>query len=348
MCGALLAALGMPVSPALGAGVIDPCRPTAYGGGWCGDGGPATSALLGGPQGVAGLGDGGFLIADTQNNVVRRVSPTGVITRFAGIGAPGYSGDGGLATSARIRYPSCVRVLTDRSVVIGNGVAPIRRVVSGVISTVSGPDPCAPALYADGTTRLVAGNNEILEVFANGRQVRLAGTGECGNLGDGGLATQAGLANPHGVAFMADGGFVIADTDNDAIRRVWPDGRITTVAGRFRPQEGGIQCGASGEYAQPIYLQLRLPLRGKANRPVTIQYETTYSVSVVITIRRGPKQVAQIRANATAGPVRFVLPVKLRAAQYTVELKGSGTAVGIGDEPAPFTKQDTQTLLITK
>ena len=137
-------------------------------------------------------------------------------------------------------------MLTDRSVVIGGGVAPIRRIVSGVISTLSGPDPCAPALYADGTTRLVVGNNEILAVYTNGRHVRLAGTGDCGNLGDGGLATQAGLANPHGVAFMADGGFVIADSDNDAIRRVWPDGRITTVAGRFQPHEGGIQFGASG------------------------------------------------------------------------------------------------------
>lgn len=347
MCCALLAALGMPFSPALGAGVIDPCPPTAYGGGWCGDGGPATAALLGGPSGVAGLGDGGFLIADTMNNVVRRVWPTGVITRFAGIGAPGYSGDGGPATSARIGAPSCVRVLTDGSVVIGSGEWN-RRVVRGVISTVSGPDPCAPALYADGTTRLVVGNNEILRVYASGSQVRVAGTGDCGNLGDGGFATQAGLANPRGVSLMADGGFVIADSDNDAIRRVWPNGAITTVAGRFRPHEGGIQCGAGGEYAQPVYLQLRLPLRGKANRPVTIQYETTYSVSVVITIRRGPSRVAQFRANATAGPVKFVLPVKLRAAQYSLELKGSGTAVGAGEQAVPFTKRDTQTLLITK
>ena len=346
MCGALLAALGMPVSPVLGARVIDPCPPTAYGGGWCGDGGPATSALLGGPWGVAGLRDGGFLIADTQNNVVRRVSPTGVITRFAGIGAPGYSGDGGPATSARIGGPTCVRALTDGSVVIGNGEW-IRRVLSGVISTVSDPDPCAPALYSDGT-RLVVGNNEILRVSPNGSQLRVAGTGDCGNLGDGGLATQAGIANPQGVSLMADGGFVIADTDNDAIRRVWPDGRITTVAGRFRPREGGIQCGAGGEYAQPAYLQLRLPLRGRANRSVTIKYETTYSVSVVITIRRGSSRVAQIRANALAGPVSFVLRVKLRPAQYSLELKGSGNRVGLGGEKVPFTKLDTQPLLITK
>jgi hypothetical protein len=80
-----------------------------------GDDGPATNAL-----GVAVTADGGFLIADDQNNVVRKVSVSGVITRVAGTGSVGNSGDDGLATSAQLHTPARVAVTADGTILISD------------------------------------------------------------------------------------------------------------------------------------------------------------------------------------------------------------------------------------
>ena len=78
-----------------------------------GDDGLATAAQLNHPFGVAVTADGGFLIADANNHVVRAVSPAGVITRVAGTGAPGNSGDDGLATDAQLNHPYGMAVTAD-------------------------------------------------------------------------------------------------------------------------------------------------------------------------------------------------------------------------------------------
>jgi hypothetical protein len=82
-------------------------------GGFSGDGGPATAAELNNPHAVAALPDGGFLVADTLNNRVRRVTPQGVITTVAGTGVAGFSGDGGSASVATLDLPKAVAVLPD-------------------------------------------------------------------------------------------------------------------------------------------------------------------------------------------------------------------------------------------
>ena len=71
--------------------------------GYSGDGGPATSAQLNGPQGVAVDGSGNVYIADSLNNVIRMVSNAGIITTFAGDGVQGFFGDGGLAINAQFQ-----------------------------------------------------------------------------------------------------------------------------------------------------------------------------------------------------------------------------------------------------
>jgi hypothetical protein len=90
--------------------------------GFAGDGGPAKRARLAGPHGISALDDGGFLIADTLNNRVRRVLPDGRIVTVAGRAARGYRGDGGRATRARLNQPKAVAMTPDGGILIGDAL----------------------------------------------------------------------------------------------------------------------------------------------------------------------------------------------------------------------------------
>ena len=161
-----------------------------------GDGGPATRAQLSEPIGVAVTPDGGFLFSDNGNNVVRKVSPEGVITRVAGTGAAGDTGNGGPANRAELNGPFGVKVFPDGGF-----------------------------LFSDN------GNNVVRKVSPEGVITRVAGTGTAGDTGDGGPATRAQLNGPAGVALTPDGGFLFSDFGNNVVRKVSPEGVITRVAG---------------------------------------------------------------------------------------------------------------------
>ena len=181
--------------------------------GYAGDGGPANSAQINNPRGVVGLPDGGFLIPDSNNHRVRRVSPSGIITTVAGTGVQGFSGDGGTATAAQLSIPF--------------GVAPT----------------------ADGGFLIVdVGNQRVRKVSPGGVITTVAGTGVAGYSGDGGAAAAAQLNNPHNVVEQSDGGILIADTSNARVRRVAPNGTITTIAGTGVQAFGG--DGAAATAAQ--------------------------------------------------------------------------------------------------
>ncbi|MDG4555808.1 MAG: hypothetical protein P9F19_00210 [Candidatus Contendobacter sp.] len=180
-----------------------------------GDGGPATQARLSSPRSVAAARDGSVLIADPEAQVIRRVSPDGMITTFAGTGEAGFAGDGGPATQAQLNYPTAVIVAPDGGVWIAD-----------------------------------AGNHRIRRVGADGRIATMAGTGVAGGFGegDGGSATEAPLANPHHLALTRDGALLIAEGGDARIRRVGSDGIITTWAGSVLgigdPDEGGLAARA--------------------------------------------------------------------------------------------------------
>jgi hypothetical protein len=108
--------------------------------GFSGDGGPATSAQLNVPMGVAVQPDGGVLIADSNNHHVRRISPEGTITTVAGNGTEGFSGDGDPATEARLDLPVAVTATDDSGFLIADYINNrVRRVsLSGTITTVAG------------------------------------------------------------------------------------------------------------------------------------------------------------------------------------------------------------------
>jgi hypothetical protein len=187
--------------------------------GHSGDGGPATMAQLFAPSGVAATADGGFLIADTGNSRVRKVSPTGTITTVAGSGTPGFSGDGGAATAAHLGLNSPY----------------------GVAAT-----PDGGFLIADDV------NSRVRKVSSTGTITTVAGTGVRGSSGDGGPASAAQLDTPTGVAATADGGVLIADFFGSRVRRVSPTGTITTVAGNGTP-------GFSGDGGPATAAQIEQP-----------------------------------------------------------------------------------------
>jgi hypothetical protein len=345
MCALALAAALAP-APAAGAAVVDRCPlEGARAAGWCGDGGPATQARLANPRGVAPTADGGFLVADTANNVVRRVSSSGIITRIAGIGLAGHSGDGGPATAARLNTPECVSEAPDGSVLVGETGA-VRRISRGTITTVTGVDPCRVALLPDGSRlQITNGDNVVQRFFGDGTFTIAAGTGDCGSAGDGGPATAAQLALPRAVAALADGGFLIADTENNLIRRVRPDGIIETVAGREPPTLG---CGASGENDPPNYLVLARPLTARALRPLTLRITSTNAGQLTLTITKGRRVFGPLRRRAREGVLRMTIRPRLRRGTYTLTVTNRGTRSGRGGETETFSKTDRATLTIRR
>lgn len=198
-----------------------------------GDGGPAALARILYPTAVAALPDGGYLIADGEGQRVRRVSATGVISTVAGVGREGATGDGGPATAARLNWPLGVAGLADGAVAIAERGNRIRLVEpDGTIRTLAqvvSPDGLAAA--ADGGVLAAQDfENRVLHIDRAGVVTVVAGTGARGSGGDGGPATAATLNRPVAVGTTADGGVLIGDGSN-RVRRVAPDGTITTVAG---------------------------------------------------------------------------------------------------------------------
>ena len=195
-----------------------------------------TVAQVGHPRGLAVLRDGSFLVAEPYLNRVQRVARDGAITTVAGTGSAGFSGDGGPATAAELDFVHGVAAMPDGGFVLADTLNDcIRRVLpDGRIETVARgvSAPRGIATYPDGRILVAdSGDNRVRLVALDGSIETVAGTGEAGFSGDGGPALEAQLAHPFGVAPLPDGGFLVADTGNARVRRVWPDGRITTVAG---------------------------------------------------------------------------------------------------------------------
>jgi uncharacterized protein (TIGR03437 family) len=219
--------------------------------GFSGDGGPAASAALNQPQGIAVDSSGNLFIADTNNNLIRKVSAGGIITTVAGNGNGGFSGDGGPAASAALAYPSGVAVDSSGNLFIADRRNNrIRKVsASGTITTVAGNAtqgfsgdggpatsaslnlPSGVAVDAFGNLFIAdGGNNRIRKVPAGGSITTVAGNGNGGFSGDGGPATSAGLSAA-GVAVDTSGNLFIADALNNRVRKVSASGTVTTAAG---------------------------------------------------------------------------------------------------------------------
>lgn len=233
------------------AGIISTIAGTGIAG-YSGDGGPATNAQLSKPVKIAIDTLNNLYFADLNNNSIRKITPTGVITTVAGIGIAGYSGDGGLATASRLFHPSgvsCDRMGNIYIADYGNSV--IRKVSSvGIITTIAGTGVAGssgdggPATAAqlnqpwgvtpDGTGNLYIAdlvNHKVRKISSSGTITTFAGTGVAGFAGDGGAAISAMLNQPACVIFDQSGNMYISDQLNNRIRKISTSGIISTIAG---------------------------------------------------------------------------------------------------------------------
>jgi sugar lactone lactonase YvrE len=152
-----------------------------------GDSGKAVDAVIVGARAVCNDGRGNIYICEREGNAIRWVDPSGRIVTFAGTGAPGYSGDGGLALEATFRGPKGVRLDSE-----GN-------------------------LYVVDTE-----NHAIRKIEAETGRISTVAGGHKGPDGDGGDARKAGMDRPHGCIVAPDGTLYVADSNNHRVRRVSP------------------------------------------------------------------------------------------------------------------------------
>jgi Leucine-rich repeat (LRR) protein len=220
-----------------------------------GDGGPATAALLNAPKGLAINNGGNIYVADTQNHRIRKIDSQRNITTIAGNGNPGYSGDDGAATQAKLNSPMDVALdnTAQHLYIADRDNARIRKLdlTTGIITTVAGTNrkgytgdngPATAAKLHTPVAIALDGNNNIYIADAGRHRIRkvdnstgiistIAGKGSRGSRGDNGPATNAQLNQPSGLAVDKAGNLYITDTGNNRIRKIDNTGTISTVAG---------------------------------------------------------------------------------------------------------------------
>jgi sugar lactone lactonase YvrE len=215
-----------------------------------GDGGPASQALFLGPSGLAHDRNGNLYVTDSGNSRVRRISPDGNVVTVAGSGLSGYSGDAGQATSAQITAHSVALDFAGNLYIGGSGV--VRKVTpGGIIST-------------------------------------LAGTGVYGYSGDGGPANAAQLGGTLGVAVDNSGNVYIADEAEARLRKVSPEGVITTIV------------AGNGIYVQALTIDSAGDIYFGANDRQVYRISAAGVISAVTGAPNGPLPTGPTLASAAS------------------------------------------------
>jgi uncharacterized protein (TIGR03437 family) len=261
-----------------------------------GDGGPALQAALREPAATAADRQGNLYIADATARVIRKVSPDGIITKFAGTGEAGGDGDGGPAIAAKFRRPVALAVDRNGDVFVADSEDHrIRRIAAdgkiyafagngldgdsgdlGLAAQASFGAPVSIAFNIHGSLFVVDQSNQrVRKIYGDGYISAFAGTGDGGPSGDGGPALLAVLTNPTSVAVGLDQSVLIGDGTR-RIRRVDPTGIIRTVGGRG--QDGDAESGVPFDAAP---LGLGLQIASDPNGGVCITDSATNKIRVV-------------------------------------------------------------------
>ena len=228
--------------------------------GTSGDGGPAIDAQLFNPSAIALAADGNIYVSCSGGHRVRRIDGSGTISTFAGTGVPGSSGDGGPAVEAQLDRPNAIAVDGEGNVYVAEyGSHRVRKIdTAGIINAFAGTGvrgyggdggPATDArldfvrdlaVDAAGNVYLTDMNQARLRrVNSDGTIDTVVGTGTSGWSGDGGPATRARIATPAGIAVGPGGSLFLTEFWAGRIRKVDPDGIITTIAGTGRQESTG-------------------------------------------------------------------------------------------------------------
>jgi hypothetical protein len=201
--------------------------------GYSGDSGPAASAKLNQPSGIALDAAGNLYIADTGNHVIRRVNPSGTITTFSGQGpsSAGFSGDGLAAGNAKLNAPLSVAVDATGNLYIADSGNSRVRMVNNQAASLSALGQTIPA----------------------GAILTVAGNGTNSDSGDGSAATNAAIALPAGLSVTAGGNLILTDAPYNVVRQV------DAISGSITRLAGNASAGYSGDGGSPASAQLNAP-----------------------------------------------------------------------------------------
>ena len=345
--------------------------------GYSGDGGAATAAKVNSPGGISFDLNGNLLLADSANHRVRRIGTNNLITVLAGNGTAdgffGQIGDNSAATSANINSPSAAVADTNGNVFIADTLHHrIRKVATnGVITTIAGNGapgysgdrlrgpyaqlnaPAGLALDRAGNLLIADKSNNCIRALSPGGLIStLAGNGTRGFAGDGGPATNAQFNLPAGVNVDSAGNVYIADTGNHRIRRVNPQGIISTLAGTGVAGFSG--DGGAGKNAQlngpadvspdaagNLYIVDKANHRIRQLSPIT----TSLRLDNLNPAQLGDYQVivSSPYGSVTSSIVSLTLPVTIPPPLQISSL-GGFPLVFWSDDGAPHTLQSTTNL----
>jgi sugar lactone lactonase YvrE len=241
--------------------------------------GTGAAARFGYPQGVAVDGSGNVFVADSGNSTIRKITPSGVVTTLAGTAGSSGSADG-TGAAASFSHPRGVAVDGSGNVFVADSLDnTIRKITpSGVVTTLAGMagDPESVAVDGSGNVFVaVAGNSTIQKITPSGVVTTLAGTAGSSGSADG-TGAAALFNEPWGVAVDGSGNVFVADSGNNAIRKISTSGVVTTIVGVAAP-------ASAGNFPGPLPASILFP-DGVAFDPSTGKLYITLADAVMVAV----------------------------------------------------------------
>lgn len=300
-------------------------------GGWGSEDGSGTAARFARPRGLAAGADGSVYVADTENHTIRKISPDGAVSTLAGLAGVWGSADGH-GSAARFRSPADVTVDGEGNVYVADSFNyAIRKITpDGDVTTLAGRPGSfgsadgagADARFGTPTGVTVDGagfvfvadtsNQTIRKISPEGVVTTLAGSaGELGSVD--GTGSAARFRSPAGIVADGSGNLFVADTFNQAIRKITPSGVVTTLAGSFLMVGSSDGTGAAARFRYPTGITV------DHNGDLFVADEENFTVRKV-TQGGAVSTVAGLAGSTGAtdgqgGGARFELPAGMAAAE---------------------------------